>query len=108
MASRKLESKFQKELKDKLYDMFPGCVIIKTDVQGYPDLFILFEDKWAVLEAKRSEAERNDPEPNQEYYIDMFDSMSFGSFIYPEIEEEVLDDLQHALKPHRTPRVPRR
>jgi len=105
MGRRKLESKFQLELKNKLYDTFPGCVIIKTDIQGYPDLLIIWQKRWAMLEVKRSEKERNDPEPNQEYFVEMFDEMSFCSFIYPEIEEEVLDDLQRALKSNRSSRV---
>lgn len=47
-----------------------------------------------MLEVKPRENARQ--QPNQEYYIELFDDMSFGAFIYPENEEEVLYDLQQA------------
>ena len=75
----------------------PGCVIIVNDPsrrQGITDLLILFEDRWAALEVKKS---RTAPHrPNQDYYVDKFNRMSFSAFIYPENENEVLDALQHA------------
>lgn len=87
----KLESKFQKQLMDKIRDMFPGCVILKNDsgyIQGFPDWTIFYKDKWAVLECKR---DRNaDRQPNQAYYVKLLESMSFSRFVYPENEDEVL------------------
>jgi hypothetical protein len=47
-----------------------------------------------MLEVKRSVHET--PEPNQEYYVAMFNAMSFAAFIYPENEDEVLNALQSA------------
>lgn len=95
----KLESKFQKELKDELRVLFPGCFIFKLDpneIQGIPDLLILHNNKWAILEVKRS---ANAPHrPNQDYYVEVLNKMSFASFIYPENKEEVLYALQHALQ----------
>jgi hypothetical protein len=44
-------------------------------------------------------------QPNQEYYIDLLDDMSFASFINPENEEEVLGDLQHAFGVIRETRI---
>lgn len=99
-----LESKFQKELKAELYEMFPGCYIFKQDehqLQGIPDLLILWRNKWAMLEVKRSRAEFLDPEPNQPYYVEEFDRMSFAAFIYPENREEVLRELQQAFRSRR-------
>ena len=88
----KLESKFQKELMDKIRDRYPDCVILKNDssyIQGFPDWTILYKDKWAVLEAKR---EKNaSKQPNQEYYVNKLNSMSFSRFVYPENSDEALD-----------------
>lgn len=54
-----LESNFQSKLIRELKEMFPGCIVMKTDpdyIQGIPDLLILYNDKWATLECKKSEA----------------------------------------------------
>lgn len=91
------ESQFQAQLKKKLRDMFPGCIVMKNDptyIQGIPDLTVLWKSKWALLECKReSEARKR---PNQEYYVDLGRQWSFAAFICPENEEEVLHDLQRA------------
>ena len=88
------ESKFQSDLKKELKLMFPGCIITKLDsgdIQGIPDLLILYRDRWATLENKRSaKAPRR---PNQEYYVEKMDKMSFSRFIYPENKDMVLDEL---------------
>lgn len=90
----KLESKFQSELKKKLRERYPGCIINKNDpndIQGFPDLTVLYGKRWATLECKRKkDAARR---PNQEYYVEKTNEMSFSRFIYPENEEEVLHDL---------------
>ena len=91
----KLESKFQAELIKELKTIFPGCIIQKQDsgrIQGIPDLLILYEDKWAALEGKKSESASH--RPNQDYYVDVMNDMSFAAFIYPENKEEVLNELQ--------------
>ena len=90
----KVESKFQKDLMDEIRDLYPGCVILKNDsgyIQGIPDWTILYKDKWAVLEAKREEKAIR--QPNQEYYVDKLNDMSYSSFVYPENKEEVLNQL---------------
>lgn len=104
----KKESKFQSELIKELKNRFPGCYVLKNDagyLQGVPDLLVLFEDKWATLECKRSEHEKH--RPNQDYHVQKMNDMSFSSFIYPENKEEVLDEMVHALRPRRKARVPR-
>lgn len=89
------ESKFQADLKKELRAMFPGCIIAKLDsgdIQGIPDLLILYKDKWATLENKRNA--KATKRPNQEYYVDKMNDMSFSRFIYPENKEEVLSELR--------------
>ena len=94
-----LESQFQSKLIKKLKKICPGCLVMKTDptyIQGLPDLLILFNDRWAVLECKKSGTASH--RPNQDYYVDRMNEMSFARFIYPENEEEILHDLQQAFK----------
>ena len=98
----KLENKFQAELIRELKEMFPGCIVLKNDaeyMQGIPDLTIFYNDRWATLECKKSKSASK--QPNQEYYVDKMDSMSFSRFIYPENKEEILDELQSALRSDR-------
>ena len=94
------ESKFQADLKKELKSMFPGCIVTKLDsgdIQGIPDLLILYKDKWATLENKRSSTASK--RPNQEYYVNKMNEMSFSRFIFPENKQEVLDELRKAFKP---------
>lgn len=97
----KIESDFQASLEDDLHEKFPGCFIHKLDpdfCQGVPDLLFLYKDKWALLEVKRSKKEREKPRPNQEYYVNKFNNMSFSRFIYPENKEEVIDEMERTFK----------
>lgn len=92
-----LENEFQAKLIKELKQRFPGCVVMKNDpsyTQGIPDLLVLYKDKWAALECKKSE--RAKKQPNQEYYVNKMDEMSFSRFIYPENKEVILDELQQA------------
>jgi len=96
------ENQYQAKLIRKLKRMFPGCIILKNDPsyqQGMLDLTILWNDRWASLEVKKSESA--DDQPNQGYYIDLLDGMSFASRIFPENEEEVLSALQQAFESPR-------
>lgn len=103
------EAAYQADLIKTLRRVFPGCFILKNDtdyLQGVPDLLVLYKNMWAMLEVK---AHRDAVEqPNQRFYIDMLDDMSFASFIYPENEQEVLDDLQRAFGLSRPTRVSKR
>lgn len=95
----KLERAYQKRLIKDLQKMFPQCFIMKNDpaeTQGIPDILILFGPRWAMLEIKRFDGAEQ--QPNQYFYVDMFNEMSFAAFIWPENEEEVLDALQSALR----------
>ena len=95
--SSRLESGFQDKLVKDLKELFPGCMTFKMDqIQGIPDLLVLYKNKWASLECKKhANAKR---QPNQEYYVGLMDKMSFARFICPENKEEVLHDLQQAWK----------
>jgi len=104
-----LESKFQSDLIKELESMFTGCIILKNDpnyLQGFPDLTILYRNKWAVLECKKSKNEKH--QPNQDYYVDVCDEMSFSRFIYPENKEEVLYELQQTFETRRSTRISKR
>lgn len=100
------ENAYQAELIKKLHGLLPGCFILKNDagyLQGVPDLLVLYRSFWAMLEVKASESEPF--RPNQEYYLDLLDEMSFAACIYPANEEEVLDALQRQFKTRRKARV---
>lgn len=94
-----LENRFKQNLVKELENLFPGCIVIHldpTEYQGIPDLLILYKNKWASLEGKKSEREHR--QPNQEYYVGLMNQMSFSRFIYPENKEEVLYELQQAFQ----------
>jgi len=96
----KLERDFQSSLIKELKMIFPGCMVMKLDsgyIQGIPDLLILYKNKWASLECKKSTGAKK--QPNQEYYVGLMNEMSFSRFICPENKEEVLHELQQAFKP---------
>lgn len=91
----KQERDFQAGLIKELKNRFVGCLVLKNDssyIQGIPDLLVLYKDMWAALEVKRSSSAKR--RPNQEYYVDLMDEMSFSRFICPENKDEVLDELQ--------------
>lgn len=95
----KLESDFQANLIKELEKLFVGCIVMKLDssyIQGIPDLLILYKNKWATLECKRNAGAHR--QPNQEYYVNKLNRMSYSSFIYPENKEDVLNELQRAFK----------
>lgn len=95
----KQEREFQPALIKELQELFEGCVISKLDssyTQGIPDLLILFKNKWAILECKKSADAKK--RPNQEYYVNLLNGMSFSRFIFPENKEKVLNELSKFFK----------
>lgn len=101
--STRLESGFQDKLRDELKELFPGCMIFKMEqIQGIPDLLILYEDRWASLECKRGTQSKK--QPNQDYYVDLMNKMSFSRFINKDNKEEVLRELQSTFKSQRITR----
>jgi hypothetical protein len=92
------ESQYQSKLIKTIKKMFPGCIVLKNDsgyLQGVPDIIVLYENLWGSLEIKINEDA--EVQPNQAYYIDKMDNMSFAAFIHPGNEAEVLHGLQEAL-----------
>lgn len=89
-----LENKFQAKVIKELKQMFPDCIVMKNDssyIQGIPDLLVLNKSKWASLEIKKNANAKK--QPNQEYYVDKMDQMSFSRFVCPENKDKVLDEL---------------
>lgn len=104
-----LERNYQPELIKRIRARFPDCVILKNDssyMQGMLDWILLWEDRWAMLEVKTSLNARE--QPNQRYYVDKLDEMSFAAFICPENEDEVLDAIQRQFETRRKARVSKR
>lgn len=95
------ESSFQASLINELKERFTDCIILKNDPtykQGIPDLIILWKGLWAALECKKDGSAKH--RPNQDYYVDRMNQMSFASFIFPENKKEVLDELEQSFKRH--------
>ena len=91
-----LENKFQSNLIKEIKDTFDGCIVMKNDasyIQGIPDLLVLYKNKWASLECKKNS--RAKKQPNQEYYVERMDQMSFSRFICPENKDVVLTELHY-------------
>ena len=94
-----LENKFQSNLIKEIKKLFPDCIVLKNDrsyIQGIPDLLILYKNKWASLEVKKSATASH--RPNQNYYVEKMNKMSFSRFIFPENKDEVLEDLARLFK----------
>lgn len=95
--SSRLESGFQDKLREELKILFPGCMIFKMDqIQGIPDLLVLYGKNWFSLECKKSASAKK--RPNQEYFVELMNKMSFSRFINPENKEAVLDELCKTFK----------
>lgn len=93
------ENSFQSKVIKKLKERFDGCIILKNDpnyLQGFPDLTILYKNRWATLECKRTENAHR--QPNQTYYVDKCKDMSYSAFICPENEEEIFNELQQSFR----------
>ena len=93
------EAQFQRQVKQVVKERFPGCYVYKTDsqqLQGSPDLLILYKDKWAALELKRNAKATH--RPNQDYRVQQMNEMSFAAFVYPENLQEVLDDMARSFE----------
>lgn len=91
----KRENKFQPTVIKDLKKIFPGCMVLKNDagyIQGIPDLTVVYKDHWAMLETKRADGASK--RPNQDYYVDKLNSMSYSAFINPENKEDIYNELK--------------
>jgi hypothetical protein len=105
MAERYYQARLIKKLRVVLED----CIILKNDsgyLQGVPDLIVLWRDRWAMLEVKDHEG--SPFQPNQEWYLEKLNGMSFAAVVYPENEDEVLHALQQAFGLRRSARSAKR
>lgn len=103
------ERDYQAKLIKKLRRLYPDCIILKNDsgyMQGIPDLTVLHEDKWVALEVKVREPGSDSFEPNQEWFLEKMNSMSFAACIFPENEKDVLRGIQQTFSSRRSARVP--
>lgn len=92
------ENIYQRSLIKRLKEEIPGCIILKNDpnyIQGIPDLLLLVGDRWFALEVKRSADAPH--RPNQDYYIDRMNEMSAAYYVYPENEDEVINEILRSL-----------
>jgi hypothetical protein len=93
------ESTTQASIIRELEEQFPGAVVLKTDssyIQGFPDLLFLQNNFWAALEVKRTQFSAY--RPNQEFWVDTLDELSFSRFIYPSNTDRILDELDAAAR----------
>ena len=91
--SPRLARGFQDRLIKDINSLFPGSMVFKMDqIQGIPDLLVLYKDKWFSLECKKSAGAKR--QPNQEYYVDLMNKMSFSRFVCPQNKEDILDELR--------------
>ena len=97
-----LENKFKTKLVKEIEERLPGAIVTHLDpneIQGIPDLLVLYKSRWGALEGKKESDSSH--RPNQDYYVQQMNDMSFASFINPENKEEVLNELQRSLKARR-------
>ena len=97
---------FKTKLIKRIRDSFPECVVMLTDagyIQGAPDVLVLHHDRWAALEVKASA--NSSHRPNQDWWVEKLNDHSYATFVYPENQEEVLDELQFALGARRSSRL---
>lgn len=99
------ESKFQSDLIKEIKTRFPDSIVLKNDAsycQGVPDLIILNNKNWATLECKKDS--KSSHRPNQDYYVDKMNKMSFSAFICPENQEDILNAMERSFKSRRMSR----
>lgn len=85
------------------YEKWTNYKAEKEMLKKIPDLVVLYEDTWAALEGKKSA--RASHRPNQDYYVEKMNEMSYAAFIYPENKEEILNELERSFQARRSARL---
>ena len=73
-----LENKSKTGLIRELKERFPGCMVVHLDpneIQGIPDLLVLYGTTWGALEGKKSASAPH--RPNQDYYVQQMDEICY-------------------------------
>mgnify|MGYP003608343340 CR=1 FL=1 len=94
-----LERDFQKNLIQELKERFPACVVMQNAssyIQEIPDLTVLYRDRCVVPELKP--ASGSSRRPNQSFYVEKLNEMSYAAYIHPGNKEQVLDEVQRSFK----------
>ena len=100
---------YANKLVKHLKTMYPDSTILRNDpnhIQGIPDITIINGDSWAALEVKKNATASH--QPNQDYYVNKFNegaTVTRAWFIFPENEEEVLNELQSTFESDRQARL---
>lgn len=93
MSESQFKSAFKRKLLELARQKRKDLVIIEVyDQRSMPDVIVLCGEKWAALEFKRSSQAAH--RPNQDYFVDKLDQMSFATFVHPQNEEEVINELE--------------
>lgn len=94
-----LENKFKTNLIKEIRKRLPGAIVLHTNPppQGIPDLLVLYGGQWAALEGKKESGSSH--RPNQDYWIEKMNKMSFARFVSPENKEAVLNAMEQSFKP---------
>jgi len=93
----KLEKDFEKDFMDELNERLPGGIMLKGNSamrQGIPDRIFLHGPHWASLEIKRDSTSRT--QPNQPWYVERLNDMSYAAIVTPDNYHEVIDEIQSA------------
>lgn len=96
----KREAVIQSAFMKRLEEIFPEMLWLKVDSTnrpGWPDVIFFVGHRYGVLEFKAERGSHR--QPNQDYWVDRFNTMSYGRFVYPENVGEALDEILQTFRP---------
>jgi hypothetical protein len=95
MMMGKLESEFQGNLVKEIEGLLTDCMVLVKPgyyIQGFPDLLILYKNRWAILECKKSDDAAY--QKNQKWWLAMLNEMGgYAAMIEPQNRKEILDEM---------------